>query len=315
MDAASLNDKPEIQKVAILLYVIGVECLEIYNTFSEVSSASMNDILVKFEAYFVPQRDITYERQRLFLLVQREGQSVDDFITELRKQLRNCDYGFQSDSVLVDQLVRGLRESRLRERFLRVPDLDIKKAVDMCRAAETSKLQAQVYFTEERSIDAIKRFKPLPEVKPRATGQANTFDNLQKDKKVKEQLKKSPVLAFFDSRIESEIVVGASPFGLGAVLQQRGKPIAFASSTLTPTQRNYAHTQIAHSEEYSTSDAIPESTTTVRPQEPVDEPASDSQSSLESSSYEPMSRSPDKGPYQTRYGRVVKPPSCYVAKF
>ncbi|GBN94350.1 hypothetical protein AVEN_70-1 [Araneus ventricosus] len=52
---------------------------------------------------------------------------------------------------------------------------------------------------------------------------------------------KSSVLAFFDPRVESEIVVDASPFGLGAVLQQRGKPIAFASSTLTPTQRNYAH--------------------------------------------------------------------------
>ncbi|GBM61327.1 hypothetical protein AVEN_9596-1 [Araneus ventricosus] len=89
MDSASLNDKPESQKVAILLHVIGVECLEIYNTFTEVPSASMNDILAKFEAHFVPQRNITYERQRLFFLVQREGQSVDDFITELRKQLRN----------------------------------------------------------------------------------------------------------------------------------------------------------------------------------------------------------------------------------
>ncbi|GBL80181.1 hypothetical protein AVEN_29157-1 [Araneus ventricosus] len=173
MDATSLNTKPESQKVAILLHVIGEECLEIYNTFSEVSTASMNDILAKFEAYFVPRRNITYERQRLFFLAQREGQSVEDFITELRKQLRNCDYGSRSDSVLVDQLVRGLRESRLRERLLRVPDLDIKKAVDMCRAAETSKLQAQVYFTEERSIDAIKRFKSSPEVKPRATVQAN----------------------------------------------------------------------------------------------------------------------------------------------
>ncbi|GBM17594.1 hypothetical protein AVEN_80893-1 [Araneus ventricosus] len=175
MDATSLNANPESQKVAILLHVIGEECLEIYNTFNEVSSASMNDILAKFEDYFVPQRNITYERQRLFLLVQQEGQSVDDFITELRKQLRNCDYGSLSDSVLVDKLVRWLCESRLRERLMRVPDLDIKKAVDMCRAVETSKLQAQVYFTEERSIDAIKRFKTSPEVKPRDTGQANKF--------------------------------------------------------------------------------------------------------------------------------------------
>ncbi|GBM76307.1 hypothetical protein AVEN_166164-1 [Araneus ventricosus] len=170
MHATSLNDKPESQKVAILLHVIGVECLEIYKTFNAISSASMNDILAKFEAYFVPQRNITYERQRLFLLVQREGQCVDDFITELRKQLRNYDYGSQSDSVLVD-----LSESRLRERLLRVPDLDINKAVDMCSAAETSKLQAQVYFTEERSIDAIKRFKPSSEAKPKDTGQANKF--------------------------------------------------------------------------------------------------------------------------------------------
>ncbi|GBM03012.1 hypothetical protein AVEN_14526-1 [Araneus ventricosus] len=123
--------KPESQKVAILLHVIGKECLAIYNMLHEVSSASMDDILAKFEAHFVPQRNITYESQRLFFLVQRGGQSVDDSITELRKQLRNCDYGSLSDSILVDQLVRGLRESRLRERLLRVPDLDIKKAVDI----------------------------------------------------------------------------------------------------------------------------------------------------------------------------------------
>ncbi|GBN53209.1 Retrovirus-related Pol polyprotein from transposon 17.6 [Araneus ventricosus] len=59
--------------------------------------------------------------------------------------------------------------------------------------------------------------------------------------RVKEQITKSPVLAFVDSKVESEIVVDASPFGLGAVLQQRGKPIAFASSTSPPIQRNYAH--------------------------------------------------------------------------
>ncbi|GBM71562.1 hypothetical protein AVEN_41682-1 [Araneus ventricosus] len=79
--------------------------------------------------------------------------------------------------------------------------------------------------------------------------------------------------------------------------------------------RTYNGENFTDSEEYSTSDAIPESTNTVRPQEPVDEPASDSQSSQESSSYEHISRSPDKGPYRTKYGRVVKPPSRYVAKF
>ncbi|GBM50974.1 hypothetical protein AVEN_114623-1 [Araneus ventricosus] len=70
-----------------------------------------------------------------------------------------------------------------------------------------------------------------------------------------------------------------------------------------------------YSEEYSTKNTIPDSTSTVRPQEPVDEPASNFQSIQESSSEEPISKSPDKGPYRTKYGRVVKPPSRYVAKF
>ncbi|GBN03222.1 hypothetical protein AVEN_229007-1 [Araneus ventricosus] len=78
--------------------------------------------------------------------------------------------------------------------------------------------------------------------------------------------------------------------------------------------KNYVE-NFTDSEENSTSGAIPESTPTVRPQEPIDEPASDFQSSQESSSEEPVSRSPHKGPYRTRYGRVLKPPSCYVAKF
>ncbi|GBL98008.1 hypothetical protein AVEN_126897-1 [Araneus ventricosus] len=69
------------------------------------------------------------------------------------------------------------------------------------------------------------------------------------------------------------------------------------------------------SEDHSTSDNIPESTPAVKSQEPVNKPASDFQSSQESSSHEPGSRSPDKGPYRFGYGRVVTPPSRYVVKF
>ncbi|GBM00292.1 hypothetical protein AVEN_32639-1 [Araneus ventricosus] len=58
----------------------------------------------------------------------------------------------------------------------------------MCRTAETSKLQAQVYFTEEQSINAIKRLHPLPEVKPRATDQANKFRRPAKRQEAEENV-------------------------------------------------------------------------------------------------------------------------------
>ena len=46
--------------------------------------------------------------------------------------------------------------------------------------------------------------------------------------------------AFFDPQAEIVIQCDASPYGLGCVLLQRGKPILFASRTTTKAERNYS---------------------------------------------------------------------------
>ena len=49
-----------------------------------------------------------------------------------------------------------------------------------------------------------------------------------------------PVLAYYDPDKPVVVQVDASQKGLGAVLLQEGKPVAFASKALTPTQERYA---------------------------------------------------------------------------
>lgn len=49
-----------------------------------------------------------------------------------------------------------------------------------------------------------------------------------------------PVLAYFDTAKHLTLQVDASKFGLGASLLQEGRPIAYASKSLTPTEVNYA---------------------------------------------------------------------------
>ena len=49
-----------------------------------------------------------------------------------------------------------------------------------------------------------------------------------------------PVLAYFDPAKDLTLQVDASKFGLGASLLQEGRPIAYASKSLTPTEVNYA---------------------------------------------------------------------------
>ena len=58
--------------------------------------------------------------------------------------------------------------------------------------------------------------------------------------KVKDVITASPVLTYFDSEKETHIQVDASKNGLGATLMQEGKPVAFASKSLTQTQKAYA---------------------------------------------------------------------------
>ena len=65
--------------------------------------------------------------------------------------------------------------------------------------------------------------------------QQNTFD------KIKDFITKEPVLANFDYNKPITIQTDASKYGLGCVLLQNGKPVCFASKSLTQTEVNYAH--------------------------------------------------------------------------
>ena len=58
---------------------------------------------------------------------------------------------------------------------------------------------------------------------------------------LKESIHSEMTLAYFDPNIPAEIEVDASMNGLGAALIQSGKPIAFSSKALTPTESRYAN--------------------------------------------------------------------------
>ena len=57
---------------------------------------------------------------------------------------------------------------------------------------------------------------------------------------IKSILTKAPVLRYFDVNKDCKISVDASSTGVGAVLLQNGLPVAYASKSLTKTQRNWA---------------------------------------------------------------------------
>lgn len=59
-------------------------------------------------------------------------------------------------------------------------------------------------------------------------------------KEVKKLVANYPVLKYYDFREEVTLQCDGSEKGLGATLLQKGQPVAFASRTLSPTERKYA---------------------------------------------------------------------------
>ena len=58
--------------------------------------------------------------------------------------------------------------------------------------------------------------------------------------KLKDAIAGSPTLAMYDHRKELTLENDASEYGIGSVLLQEGKPLAYASRTLSPAEQNYA---------------------------------------------------------------------------
>ncbi|KAH0807217.1 hypothetical protein GEV33_015568 [Tenebrio molitor] len=142
--------KTEEYKGAALLNCIGDKALKIYNTFkfeSDKEKASFGSIQAKFTGYFAPTIDVTYERYIFFSKDMREAESVDEYVTQLKQLSENCEFGTLSDSLIKDGLVLGIKDKNVKDRLLRTKNLDLVKAVEICKAAEITNKQMEILCT------------------------------------------------------------------------------------------------------------------------------------------------------------------------
>lgn len=59
--------------------------------------------------------------------------------------------------------------------------------------------------------------------------------------RLKQLVSQKTILAYFDPNKETTLSVDASPYGIGTMISQDGKPIEFASASLNTTQQRYNH--------------------------------------------------------------------------
>lgn len=145
-DACELSKKSEEIQKNILLHVIGEQCRDVLD--QKPKCATLKDILKELDCYFNGKRNITVERHKFFTRSQKEGESIEQYVLELKKIAITCEFGSLCDDLIKDRLVCGVASTAIRERLLREESLNLKKAMDICVAAIASKMYSDNLYRD-----------------------------------------------------------------------------------------------------------------------------------------------------------------------
>lgn len=114
---------------------------------------------MKFDKYCKPHTQVIYQRYHFNNRKQEAGESIAAYVTELRMIAKNCAHdGITPDKILHDCLVLGIRDYKVREWLLRITDLTLQKALDICKAPEQTSQQLKMMSSaSEEMVGAVRQ--------------------------------------------------------------------------------------------------------------------------------------------------------------
>ena len=129
LTATESDTKSDKVKTSILLSCIGPKGRDIYETFhfsNNEDNLKLKPVLDKFTEYC----------NQFFTYKQQEGQSFNEFVTELKRRSSECEFATLQDSLIRDMIVCGATERLLRDAELTLEKLLLqvilqKKLYDM----------------------------------------------------------------------------------------------------------------------------------------------------------------------------------------
>lgn len=160
-------------KKSCLLHSAGPQVQEVFYNLpdeeeddSDKSKDEFEKAVKKLDAYFMKQKNYTYERHVFRNVCQKPNEPFDQFIIRLRKQASRCNFKTLADDQIKDQIIEKCRSSKLKEKVLEAGDkLTLTETIEMGLALETVLETVKVFqatptlFSPVNKIDAKpKRF-------------------------------------------------------------------------------------------------------------------------------------------------------------
>ena len=130
------------------------------------------------EDYFLPKRNVVYERYVFNSCIQTPEETVDGYVNRLRKLASSCQFGTLTEEMIRDRLVIGIQDTGTKARLLREKDLSLDKALDMCKSSEITNKQIkslqheskqsneELHLVQDKSKTKTKKPRPSNSTRP-----------------------------------------------------------------------------------------------------------------------------------------------------
>ena len=136
-----MDIKEDERKRALLLHYSGESVYRIYEAIKGQSGETYTDTKKVLSDYFEPRKNVHAEVYNFRSCKQKSGQSLDEYVTELRQLTRACEFA-DNDKEILAQVIQNCSSQRLRRRALRETGKTLTDILDLGRSLEMSDVQA-----------------------------------------------------------------------------------------------------------------------------------------------------------------------------
>ena len=148
------------RRKAMLLHLAGPDVQEIFTTLTETGDATNYASAVEaLNAYFVPQVNSAFARQTFHRITQNPGETVQQFVTRLRKAAKDCDFGTDTDNQIRDAVLNKCTSTYIKRKLLEEGQgLNLTRTLEVaakCDKIETQLAALSVKGEESESINRI----------------------------------------------------------------------------------------------------------------------------------------------------------------
>ena len=145
----AINQIPDKSKVACLLSVMGASAYGLLRNLiapQKPSEKTLQDISNVLQNHLDPKPLLIAERFRFHTRNQVDGESVSQYIAELKRMAGKCQFEGYLDDALRDRFVCGLISNTIRKKLLTEADLTFTKATTIAISMETAVKDSEELF-------------------------------------------------------------------------------------------------------------------------------------------------------------------------